>query len=127
MDIIKFMSFLFPNYEEKLMKVIHAVNNGGTLDDLDTIVDDYFYLIKKIRRKHFIRGNPKQIELKDSLLTVYVDGMEYDFNSEIHHNDGKGTECKLEIETLSRIEWNNLIQERLTEKFAKNGFCRNRR
>lgn len=42
MDIIKFMSFLFPNYEEKLMKVIHAVNNGGTLDDLGTIVDDYF-------------------------------------------------------------------------------------
>lgn len=122
MDIIKFMSFFFPNYEEKLMKAMHAANYGGTLDDLDTIVDAYFYLIKKIRRKHFIWGNPKQIELTDSLLTVYVDGIEYDFDSEIHHNDGKGTECKLEIETLSRIEWNHLVQERLMEKFVKNSF-----
>lgn len=35
------------NREDELVKAMQKTNNGGNVDDVDTIVDDYVYLIKK--------------------------------------------------------------------------------
>lgn len=113
----KLKEYLQDRLEEKLSWVADKVNNGGTLEDVDTIVDAYFYLIKKVCRKDFHFKKPAQVELTDNSMCVLVDGKEYDFHAEIHHNDGKGTECKMRIEVLYIPEQMRVIvQEKLTSK-----------
>ena len=89
-----------------------------SLEDIDTIVDDYFYLIKKVRRKKLCFKKPRTVALTDDMMIVLVDGEEYDFDFEIPHNDRKGTESKMEIEALySPRVMQEIVQDRLSRKF----------
>ncbi|PST31577.1 hypothetical protein C7256_19215 [Enterocloster lavalensis] len=106
--------------EEKLERAIYKINNGGDMEDIDTIVNAYFRLAKKMYRKnlHFFR-KPKTVELTDSSMVIRIDGETYDFGF-IPHNDLRGTGWKMDIEVLySTDKMRGIVQERLSEKVAR--------
>lgn len=82
-------------HEDEILKAVQT-NSGGTIEDIDTIVDDYVYLIKKTYKGSGIN----HIELTDDPYVIFIDGEKYNFGMLILHNDLKGTGCKVEIETL---------------------------
>ncbi len=94
--------------------------NWDSLNDCDasqTIVDDYFHLIKVVHKK----GKPAQVELSsEDPGCVIVDGKEYDLCA-IPHRDAVNTERRMEIEALlidCRISLEE-IQKRLNEKIQR--------
>ena len=98
--------------EEKLERAIYKINNGGDMEDIDTIVNAYFQLAKKMYRKnlHFFR-KPKTVELTDSSMVIRIDGETYDFGF-IPHNDLRGTGWKMDIEVLySTDKMRGIVQE----------------
>ena len=106
--------------EEKLERAIYKINNGGDMEDIDTIVNAYFRLAKKMYRKnlHFFR-KPKTVELTDSSMVIRIDGETYDFGF-IPHNDLRGTGWKMDIEVLySADQMRGIVQERLSDKVAR--------
>lgn len=114
----KVLSKLMDKYLEKnmdtLLTAVQKVNEGGDVEDIDTIVDDYFYLLKSVYRK----GKPHHVSVnrEDSYILI-VDGVEYDFDLLIHHNDQKNTERRMEIEVLfSDNIPTNEVQKRLNQK-----------
>ena len=98
------------NYKQRVLKA----------KDIDTIVNAYFRLAKKMYRKnlHFFR-KPKTVELTDSSMVIRIDGETYDFGF-IPHNDLRGTGWKMDIEVLySTDKMRGIVQERLSEKVAR--------
>ena len=88
------------------------------MEDINTIVNAYFRLAKKMYRKdlHFFSGSPKTVELTDSSMVIRIDGETYDFGF-IPHNDLRGTGWKMDIEVLySADQMRGIVQERLSEK-----------
>ena len=82
---------------DEFVEAVLKVNNGGDIEDTDKVIDDYFYLVKKVYKK----SKPNKICLnEDNYFSILIDGIEYDFNELIRHNDSNGTECKCEIEVL---------------------------
>lgn len=104
-----------PGFEEKIIRAAEKVNNGGTAEDIDTVVNDYYQLIKKVHKKN----KPRSVELTKYSYLVLIDGIEYDFSSLIHHNDQRNTERKCEIEVLRNgAAPLTVIQERLNRKIG---------
>lgn len=115
MILEKIMEFLVP--KEALERAIYKATYGGDMEDIDTIVNAYFRLAKKMYRKdlHFFK-KPKKVELTDRSMIVKIDGQEYDFDF-IHHNDLRGTGWKMDIEVLyCAEEMRDIVQERLNER-----------
>ena len=115
------LSKLADNYFEKnsdaIFTAMQKVNEGGNEDDIDIIVEDYFYLLKSVLRKR----KPGHVKVsKNDYYVLTVDGEEYDFDSLIRHNDQKNTERKMEISVLfSGIVSEDEVEKRLNEKIAK--------
>lgn len=107
-----------PDIEERLEKAAYQANNGGTMSDVDTIVDDFFFLIKKMYRKRGIKKLPV-VEFREGSMWPVVDGEKMDFD-EIPHNDAKGTEAKMEIGVLYEPEMmREIVEEKLRAKIAQ--------
>ena len=101
------------NREDELVKAMQKTNNGGNVDDIDTIVDDYVYLIKKTYKGSGI----SHIELTPDPYVIFIDGEKYNFGMLILHNDQKGTGCKVEIETLMMPFLRAETERRLNDRF----------
>ena len=83
--------------EDRIIEAMCKVNEGGNIDDIDTIVDDFYGLIKAVH------GKKKPIEVKldpNYSCKATVDGELYEFDFLIRHNDMKNTERKMEIDVL---------------------------
>ncbi len=85
-------------------------------EDLDTVVTDYFHLLKAVCRG----GKPTRVALDfEDFSVVTVDGVPYNFDLLIRHSDRKNTERRMEIEAL--IDDERALAEtekRLNEKIA---------
>lgn len=113
----KLVYLLIPDIEERLRDAADKVNEGGTMEDADRIVNAYFYLIKKVWHRRFRWKKPVSVCLTDSIFVVVVDGEKMDFGSEIHHSDCRGTESKMELEVLYRPDkMREIVQEKLMAK-----------
>lgn len=115
------LSKLADNYFDKnsdaIFTAMQKVNEGGNEDDIDIIVEDYFYLLKSVLRKR----KPGHVKVsKNDYYVLTVDGEEYDFDSLIRHNDQKNTERKMEISVLfSETVSENEVEKRLNEKIEQ--------
>jgi len=97
----KFLVGQMEKYMEKngdrLLTAMQKVNEGGDIEDIDTIVTDYFYLLKAVHRK----GKPQNVIIdRNHYSVVIADGSSYDFNMLIPHKDQRNTERKMEIDAL---------------------------
>ena len=54
----KILRLRVPDIEERIEKAVYQANNGGTMDDIYTIVDDFFFLIRKVYRRRKIKVAP---------------------------------------------------------------------
>ena len=113
--ISKLLDYAMEKYLAKhgahLIEAMDKVNNGGTIDDVDTIARDYFYLLKSVRGGKA----PNNVEImEDDHSLLLVDGVVYDFDVLIPHRDKRNTGRKMEIEVLfSDDSFLTVIQERL--------------
>lgn len=82
-------------HEAEILRAMDKVNEGGSTEDIDTIVTDYFYLVKKIAGKK----KPSKVSIR-SCSNVILDGESYFLYEEIRHNDARNTERYMEIEAL---------------------------
>lgn len=107
----KWMNRYWEKNEDRILYAMQKVNEGGDVEDIDTIVTDYFYLVKAVHRK-----KPKFVDIQ-GLFTLIIDGEPYDLHVLIRHNDSKNTERIMEIEVLlsDRTPLDE-IQKRLNEK-----------
>lgn len=114
----KLLRLRVPDIEERLEKAVYQANNGGTMDDIDTIVNDFFFLIRKVYRKRKIKVAPV-VEFRENSMWPFVDGEKMDFD-DIPHNDAKGTEAKMEIGVLYEPEiMRESVEEKLREKIER--------
>lgn len=83
--------------QDKLLTAMHKVNYGGDMSDLETVTQDYYALLKAVHKGE----KPKEVLLdpEDYYLMV-VDGVPYDLDELISHNDQRNTGRKMEIEAL---------------------------
>ena len=97
---------------EALIDAMNKVNNGGDASDLETIVEDYFLILKSLHKG----GKPEQVVLSDEDFScVIVDGQEYDLYT-IPHNNEDDTNRRMEIEVLLNENTPvSLVQEKLNE------------
>lgn len=116
----KLLYFFVPDIEDRLMDAIDKLNNGGSEEDIDTIVNDYFHLIKKTGRKLLRFKKPKKVEFTDHDMILMVDDIEYDFDAYIHHNDSRNSSRKYEIEILFTSNLSReTVRQRLMEKIDR--------
>ncbi len=105
--------------QDRIIQAMAKVNEGGSEEDIPTIVSDYFYLLKAVYKK---KGKPGEVkvdrEYYDYYL-LYVDGEPYDFDQLIRHNDQKNTGRKMEIEVLYYEGAADEIERLLNEKIQK--------
>ncbi len=107
--LMKFLESIMEKRSDEIMAAAEKVNTGGTVDDIDTIVRDYSYLI----RKTYKGKKPQKITLTKNPYLLYIDGEEYDFDVLIRHNTQRGTECKMEIEVLINESLRDEVERRL--------------
>lgn len=85
---------------DSLFNAMFKVNHGGDADDLDTIVEDYFLILKSLHKG----GKPEAVVLsEEDFSCVIVDGQEYDLCA-IPHDDEDNTNRRMEIEVLLNEE-----------------------
>ena len=83
--------------EDRIIDAMCKVNEGGNIDDIDTIVEDFYGLIKAVHGKK----KPTEVRLDPGYACkATVDGELYEFDFLIRHNDVKNTERKMEIDVL---------------------------
>ena len=101
----------------RLWMAARGGENRKGMSKTDIIVQDYFYLLKKVCRQK----KPTRIRLsRQDLLQVMADDVPYDFQALIFHNDGKNTERKMEIEALFTDDIPiEEVQKRLEQKIAE--------
>lgn len=80
-----------------LLSAIEKANGGGGTEDVGTIVEDYYCLLKAVYRGDKPRNVMVNSEDHDILT---VDGVLYDLDALIHHSDQRNTGRKMEIELL---------------------------
>lgn len=102
-------------HEDDLLSAMAKVNEGGGPEDIDTIVTDYFYLVKKIAG----RKKPSKVSV-EGCSKLIIDNVPYFLYQEIRHNDARNTERYMEIEALfsDRIPAEE-VEKRLNEKIRK--------
>lgn len=102
---------LIQRHESDILRAMAKVNEGGDLEDMDTIVTDYFYLVKKLAG----RKKPSHVSIKGH-NTLIIDGEPRILYQEIRHNDARNTERRMEIEALfsDRIPTDE-VEKRLNE------------
>ena len=93
--LFKILESLVKRRESQILRAMAKVNEGGDLEDMDTIVTDYFYLVKKLAG----RKKPAHVSL-DGYNTLVIDGVPHILYQEIRHNDARNTERYMEIEAL---------------------------
>lgn len=96
--------------------IVSDGGEGHETEVLDTVVTDYFYLLKAVCRS----GKPTRVALDfEDLSVVTVDGVPYNFDLLIRHSDRKNTERRMEIEALIDDERALAeVQKCLNEKIA---------
>lgn len=104
---------------QKVCEGLDVASDGSEEDeaeDLDTVVTDYFHLLKAVCRG----GRPSCVALDfEDLGVVTVDGVPYNLDLLIRHSDRKNTERRMEIEAL--IDDERALAEaekRLNERIA---------
>ena len=109
--LFKILDSLMERREDELLRAMAKVNEGGDFEDIDTIVTDYFYLVKKLAG----RKKPSGVSLKGH-NTLIIDGEPHILYQEIRHNDARNTERCMEIEALfsDRIPADE-VEKRLNE------------
>lgn len=111
--LMKLLQHIMEKQSDRILEAMVKVNNGGTVEDIDVIVRDYLYLIRKTYKGPEIQ----KITLTDNPYLIYINGEEYDFDILIRHNNLRGTECKMEIETLIHEGLRNEVERRLNDEF----------
>lgn len=99
-----------------LLSAREKANGGGGIEDVDTIVEDYYCLLKAVYRG----DKPHNVIVNnEDYYVLTVDGVIYDFDELVHHNDQRNTGRKMEIEILfSDNILCNEVQKRLNDKIA---------
>lgn len=102
-------------HEEDILSAMAKVNEGGDPEDIDTIVTDYFYLVKKIAG----RKKPSKVSV-EGCSKLIIDDEPYFLYQEIRHNDARNTERYMEIEALftDNIPTEE-VEKRLNEKIQR--------
>lgn len=119
----RLLYFFIPDIEERIDQAIYKLNNGGSEEDIDTIVDDYFHLIRKTSRKLLRFKKPEKVEFTDHQMILMVDDMEYDFDAYIHHNDSRNSSRKHEIDVLFSSNLSvETIHQRLMERIERDWY-----
>lgn len=119
----RLLYFFIPDIEERIDQAIYKLNNGGSEEDIDTIVDDYFHLIRKTSRKLLRFKKPEKVEFTDHQMILMVDDMEYDFDAYIHHNDSRNSSRKNEIDVLFSSDLSvETIHQRLMERIERDWY-----
>ncbi|MBS6642369.1 MAG: hypothetical protein KH366_02160 [Clostridiaceae bacterium] len=124
MGILEKLLYLFvPDIEERLDQAIYKLTYGGSEEDIDTIVDDYFHLIRKTSHKIMRFKRPEKVEFTDHNMILMVDDMEYDFDAYIHHNDSRNSSRKNEIDVLFSSNLSReTVRERLMERIERDWY-----
>ena len=124
MGILEKLLYLFvPDIEERLDQAIYKLTYGGSEEDIDTIVDDYFHLIRKTSHKIMRFKRPEKGEFTDHNMILMVDDMEYDFDAYIHHNDSRNSSRKNEIDVLFSSNLSReTVRERLMERIERDWY-----
>lgn len=110
----KWMASFMEKHQDELMTAMKKVNSGGDEGDVETVAQDYAWLLKN-------RSGLRQIQsirLSDDPYAVTVDGRTVDFDTLVHHDDAHGTGCKAEIEALMTDALAPLVEKRLNELFS---------
>jgi len=112
-----FMEWVNNLLSEKILFAADKVNNGGSAEDMDVIVEDYFHLIRCVHGDE----KPEHVELLEAnCAIVIVDGVKYDLYL-IPHDDGKNTNRRMEIEILINDDTRvTEIQARLNDYIKEN-------
>lgn len=102
---------------DKLLAAMQKVNEGGGEEDIDTIVEDYYQLLRAVYRG----GKPAQVSLDPEEADVLlVDGACYDLDALICHNDQRNTGRRMEIEMLLSDRISAMeVERRLNEKVKR--------
>ncbi|MBT9774925.1 hypothetical protein GPL15_00180 [Clostridium sp. MCC353] len=119
----KLLYFFVPDIEERLEQAIYKLEHGGSEEDIDTIVDDYFHLIRRTSHKIMKFKKPEKVEFTDHDMILMVDDIEYDFDAYIHHNDSRNSSRKYEIEILFSPDLpRETVRERLMERINRDWY-----
>lgn len=111
--LMKLLQYIMEKQSDRILWAIEKVNTGGTVEDIDVIVRDYLYLIRKTYKGPEIQ----KITLTNNPYLIYINGVEYDFDVLIRHNNQRGTECKMEIEALLHAGLRDEVERRLNAEF----------
>lgn len=111
--LMKLLQHIMEKQSDRILEAMVKVNNGGTVEDIDVIVRDYLYLIRKTYKGPEIQ----KITLTNNPYLIYINGEEYDFDILIRHNNLRGTKCKMEIETLIHEGLRDEVERRLNDEF----------
>lgn len=124
MGMLEKLLYLFvPDIEERLDQAIYKLTYGGSEEDIDTIVDDYFHLIRKTSHKIMKFKRPEKVEFTDHNMILMVDDVEYDFDAYIHHNDSRNSSRKNEIDVLFSSNLSReTVRERLMERIERDWY-----
>lgn len=91
-----------------VLNAARKVMEGGAEEDIDTVVTDYFSLI----RAGYKGEKPKHVELfPDDAYLIQIDGQAYDLDMLIRHDDEENTERKMEIEVLRSGRFSGFLDE----------------
>lgn len=101
---------------DMLLSAIEKANGGGSIEDVDVIVEDYFHLLKAV----YHGEKPHNVTINGGdYYVLTVDGVIYDFDELVHHSDQRNTGRKMEIEMLfSDSVPCDEVQKRLNDKIA---------
>lgn len=91
-----------------VLNAARKVMEGGAEKDIDTVVTNYFALI----RAGYKGEKPKHVELSpDDAYLIQIDGQAYDLDMLIRHDDEENMERKMEIEVLRNGRFNEFLDE----------------
>lgn len=101
-------------HRDELITAMGKVNSGGDEGDVETIAQDYAWLLKNRSGLRQIRN----IRPSDGPYTLTVDGRTVDFDELVRHDDTRGAGCKSEIEALMTPALVPAVEKRLNELFS---------
>lgn len=115
MNIIsKLFGYIIEKQCDRIMEAGQNGNTDGTVDEVDRIVNDYLYLI----RKTYKGGQIQKITLTEDPVLICINGEEYNFDALLQNNNQRQTDCKREIGTLMDEDLREEVERWLNNQFV---------
>lgn len=109
----KLMEHYIERNSDAIIEAMTKVNEGGSYEDIDKIVNDYLWIILKIMKWR----KPMSVVIdNEDYYTLWIDDKKYDLDERISHNDSRNTGRMMEIEVLYSKAFKSEIEERLNER-----------